>query len=481
MATRQQIEAELDRQSLPTAANAGDFGNPALRAALAEAEKNEAAIARIRETINNLTIQDAKLSAETAVDPIKKINRQYDDMAAAAEKAAVGNQKLAGSLKGVLTGIEKQRAAALEAQRETTRTRSERLPAVTSAEVARLIGAPITSGKRTAAQNAAAGGAANSYHLSGQAIDIPLRVNGKPLTKEGIRAALEPAGIAIKELLGPGDKGHADHFHVAFAKARKGADELAAARARAAEAAQRETERLARVSDSAAESVLRISSAYDDQPRLIDRVKISMDQLEDVRRELLKPDNIGADGKSLIPGADKILADLEKAKGLVADAINRPLREMLETSREQEAVDLLRLENRELEARVLERALALQKQKGPLAEAEVEAIVDLVAAEQRRTVEMEKQTLVQQRNLDLISRTQDNVRDTIGELLSGKGLSSIGNFFERQFNTYIDGLTDQISEALFGDVFREQKLKILGLDKVDKAGQGNGRQGQGRD
>ena len=77
-----------------------------------------------------------------------------------------------------------------DAERERRKT-SQGLPAVTGQEVARALGTTINpgGGTRTPAQNRAAKGASNSYHLSGQAIDIPLRVNGKPLTKAGIRAA----------------------------------------------------------------------------------------------------------------------------------------------------------------------------------------------------------------------------------------------------------------------------------------------------
>ncbi len=87
------------------------------------------------------------------------------------------------------------------------------------------IGARITSGARTPEQNRKVGGAANSDHLRDQARDIAL---GPGITKESIRAAIEGAGGRVKQILGPGDKGHDDHFHVAWDG--DGGDALPAAR-----------------------------------------------------------------------------------------------------------------------------------------------------------------------------------------------------------------------------------------------------------
>lgn len=58
-----------------------------------------------------------------------------------------------------------------------------------------------------------------SYHYRGQAIDFVPKGGMGSVTKAQIRALLEASGISILELLGPGDKGHNNHFHVAFALA----------------------------------------------------------------------------------------------------------------------------------------------------------------------------------------------------------------------------------------------------------------------
>ncbi|CCW20160.1 hypothetical protein EBBID32_45310 [Sphingobium indicum BiD32] len=56
-----------------------------------------------------------------------------------------------------------------------------------------------------------------SYHYKGQAVDFVPAGGMASISKDQIRAIADGAGLQIKELLGPGDKGHSDHFHLAWA------------------------------------------------------------------------------------------------------------------------------------------------------------------------------------------------------------------------------------------------------------------------
>ena len=60
-------------------------------------------------------------------------------------------------------------------------------------------------------------GAEHSYHKFGQAVDFVPRGGVGAITREQIRALMAANGIEIVELLGPGDRGHSDHWHIAFA------------------------------------------------------------------------------------------------------------------------------------------------------------------------------------------------------------------------------------------------------------------------
>lgn len=211
----------------------------------------------------------------------------------------------------------------------------------------------------------------------------------------------------------------------------------------------------------ASDKIASIRDRFGDSPTLIQRQASALRELADIQTDL---------EKRKPPKLDEYLAQLSEARKIVEGSLSKPFAEMLATAREQAAVDDLLIDGRELEAEILERTLALSTQKGGITQAEVEAIAEIVSQERLRTIEIDRQRQKQEEQLALVDRTQANLRDTVAELFNGKGFGAIGNLFERQFDTYVSGLTDQISESLFGDVFREQRLKVLGLDKVDEAG-----------
>lgn len=96
-----------------------------------------------------------------------------------------------------------------------------------------------------------------SYHYKGQAVDFVPAGGMGAITKEQIRAVAQAAGLQIKELLGPGDKGHSDHFHLAWAggKGEIDSQRIADQLAREAERRAAEAQRLAEELDRAARSL----------------------------------------------------------------------------------------------------------------------------------------------------------------------------------------------------------------------------------
>lgn len=292
---RKKLDARLADRKLSASIAAEQGEGEALATALQRVQGVEAEIAANEKKLRDLEVQ-ARASvinvateiAKLDSDPTEKIKLGFTLLRTEARQTIRDVDALAKRL----AALNKQEEAALARQREAARPGRKAapgLPAVTGAEIARALGAPITSGARTPAQNKAAGGAANSYHLSGQAIDIPLTVNGKPLTKAGIRAALEPLGVQIKELLGPGDKGHSDHFHIAFDKKRLGPDQVAGRASKAAEQAERlaeaEVARKQRVASEEASLDERIlglkaeltASAEQDAALQLERIQVAQD------------------------------------------------------------------------------------------------------------------------------------------------------------------------------------------------------------
>lgn len=411
-------------------------GGPAIITARRQVEgiasAQTSAIAELEEAIRNLRIEDAQRTAEAAVDPIAAINQQYDDMANLAKRAAAGNNLLSRSLTDVLTKLERQRKAALDLQRaqdRAKRPRAERAQPVTVSEVAGLLGATKYGGTRSPARNKEVGGSANSYHLAGQAIDIPLTVNGKPMTKEGIRAALEPAGVIIKELLGPGDKNHDDHFHVAFDKRRGSATSII-------EASKRDAEALEQFAGKATESIARLNERFNEQPRLIDQAAAATRELDRIMAELSEREPAGF---------EQMIADAEEAKDVIEDALVRPFRQLAEESERRMQIDRLILSGREEEAEVLQTIWQIEQQLGPLKAGQRAEIEGIIRAESAHLELMERAREMQAAYL---SATQ-SIRQELEGIFTGEfSFKNLGKIF---LNLQAKVLTEQI----FGDTLRD--------------------------
>lgn len=74
-------------------------------------------------------------------------------------------------------------------------------------------GVRFNSGLRTPEQNRGAGGAGRSYHLRGQAVDIPPQQGTTP---DQLKAQLRAQGVDVRELLNEGD-----HWHIAWGNDQK--------------------------------------------------------------------------------------------------------------------------------------------------------------------------------------------------------------------------------------------------------------------
>lgn len=153
--------------------------------------------------------------------PEGRINTRYDDLEETARLEAERSKdwvKYARTLAELNAAREREIKALQESSRKPRASSTPVEQRATPKQVGDLLkttfGGTVTSttgGKHVP----------GSYHYKAQAVDFVPAGGMGSVTKAQVRAALEAQGVQIKELLGPGDKGHSDHFHVAFAKTRK--------------------------------------------------------------------------------------------------------------------------------------------------------------------------------------------------------------------------------------------------------------------
>lgn len=84
-----------------------------------------------------------------------------------------------------------------------------------AALVRRAFGARVTD---TIRPMNATYGARYSWHKYGQAIDFVPAGGVNAISRDQIRALMAQGGFRLIELLGPGDRGHSNHWHIAFAR-----------------------------------------------------------------------------------------------------------------------------------------------------------------------------------------------------------------------------------------------------------------------
>lgn len=121
-----------------------------------------------------------------------------------------------------LREINDARDRELKAIQASTQARTRDADTVTASAVAKMLRSALPGVQVTSTT----GGkhVANSYHYKNQAVDFVPAGGMGSMTKEDVRRIFSSRGIDILELLGPGDKGHSDHFHVAWTKGKQSLD-----------------------------------------------------------------------------------------------------------------------------------------------------------------------------------------------------------------------------------------------------------------
>lgn len=499
IATRQQLQAELElaKQRAETAGR-GQSGEEAkfarMGAGLAvgraqgRLDENNRSIGELETTLRNLRIQDATRDAKAAIDPVQAVNNKYDDMAAAAKRAAAGNEALSKSLKGTLIEIERNRKAELDRMKTSRRDRPGREDTRVEAFGMPLPSGSFRSGSKFGAQR-------DGYKHQG--VDLPVAV-GTPVfaTQDGQVIFASNAGAygnLVKINHGAGTEtryGHLSRFAVQDGASVKKGDIIGysggkpgtpgAGRStgahlhyevrvngkpvdptkgafpfdasKVAEEAEKARKDLEDFGNKSAEKISRINESFDEQPRLIDRANQATRELDKTIAELEERKPIGW---------EQMVEDAKDAKLTIEDAIVRPLKEMREEGEKNIAVQRLLTAGREDEAEALERIWDYEKRIGPLKAEQKQEIFEQVRYERLVNEEL-------QRRQEIIGAYLDATRSVKQELVSifsGEGsFANLGKIFRN-----LQG--QMLVEKLFGNAFRDFDKWVKGqsglADSVD--------------
>ncbi|MBL9070408.1 MAG: phage tail length tape measure family protein [Sphingopyxis sp.] len=470
----------------------GSKGGLELRSAYGfQVSQVEAEIARLRGVLGNASDALGSKEIEAQIDPVIAITRKWDEQVRKVRQAYLelaATRKLTAQEEATrdaaILAVEKRKKAAIDEQRKAERAaKSTALPPVTLREVTDLISSQLggritstTGGKHVK----------GSYHYSGQAVDFVPKGGMGALSKADIREAFGAAGIQLKELLGPGDKGHDDHFHAAFAKRRQSVEQVNDAIKRAEDAAKRAADQLQNGIDRAADSVERLRGRFDEAPRDID---VATAAITDLNRAIDEADaKLKAGG---LTDAQKAVIQqtrdtaLQTRDQLIPAFLKRPVEDRITSGERELQLQRLVLAGREDEADVLSLQFDVMRQL------RVENEADLRTELEKRGITFERyQILLQQREeMIAMSRAQDRLDravlstqsklreldrayETIAQGVAGLpddvlgSIKDIAGNLRKQVNEII---ARRITDSLFGNLFARLEGEIRGKRPIDMA------------
>lgn len=506
LAKRELLAAQLRQQEDDDAYRAqtqgGYIDNSLTQSAARKVKENQEDIARLQLEINNRTIELGKIAAQT-VDPLEEVKRKYDDIAAAAERAARASRNgtaYGAPIADVLTEIERRRKAEEDAVRAQQRANSGSGAAAAANRDAR-VGDMVALLKQLfpGVQIISTTGGKHkpgSDHYAGRAIDFAVPGMLNAAGTEEIRRRLMEAGVDIRrnrngteQFFGPGRGAdrpgdHDDHNHLAW-QGSPDPERSMAAQQRAAEEAARAAEQLARQIADATEKSIALRGQFEPLPNDIVRAR---DTLIDIEQEiaknqaLLKKDGLGADQAKELQAA---IEELSRTRDvLVPQSLTQPLTDELDAMREAVDAQQMLIDGRRGDYDVMQDTVDLARILGAASVDQLGTVITqrkITRAQledyyrqrdvlRQQTIELQQQQKEQDKLLRTVEDVEASTKRAIYDFYDGKGLGAAKNFFKSIFDIQKQVMTEETFTALFGDAFEKQKLKIMGLDKVDRAG-----------
>lgn len=455
IAIREQIEAiyEFERAQASRSSRGAGGGTDPLSIAneryAAASARNAAALASAQKALNELSIQDAKRSAQEAVDPIKRINRMYDDMALAAEKAAAGNAKLTASLKDTLIGYENQRKAALDAQKAKDKA-ERKTPAATKENMLAQFAMPFP------ASSISSGFGKRSRPMAGASAN-----HGGIDFAQPMGAAVKAPQVGVVKAVGfsPTLGKYVVIDHGAGTQTRYG---------------HLSDNSMVREGDAVAKGdvIGKVgSTGRSTGPHLHYEVMVNGKKVDPTKGlfpidEVKVQENVDRAIEAQMRAYQQIAEEQARSRDSVEGMLIQQerqieIQELLIQGRESEA-DALELQYRVMDqlgikdAELLDTALEIA---GIRRETYDQMQRNLLLQRQQNREEEEARRL-QQRNLQAIAGIKDSIARTIYEIPE-KGIGAIGGFFDRLQDQFRQDLAESLTENIFGEAFRsmEQTLR----------------------
>jgi murein DD-endopeptidase MepM/ murein hydrolase activator NlpD len=202
-----------------------------------------------------------------------------------------------------------------------------------------------------------------------------------------------------------------------------------------------------------------INASWGQQATLVARAVAPTNQLNDI---------IGKLQKEKPPGFEKLIADAQAAKVAIQEGIQRPYNEFIRDQSAQIGQLALIAQGRHDEADALETIVGLERQQGPLTQAQKDAVLATVQA---RKAEQREIDILQEKNqkyLDAIGSIKTAVQDATQAFVRGE----LGQFIKtpgKLLSAFETLQGQKLFDKLFGGAFRDLQDQVNGTSPVRDA------------
>lgn len=218
------------------------------------------------------------------------------------------------------------------------------------------------------------------------------------------------------------------------------------ARERIDAANERAAEHLKEQADRAAESIARVNGQWGETPKLV----------EQARAETARLDTLIADlAEKKPPGFEQLIDDARAAQQVIRSGLERPFNDFVAAQQESHQIGQLILSGRLGEAEAQRTILQIEQQRGPLSDAQRDAVIAVTAAMRDQERQIERMRERQQLFLGALDDTRRIITDTIAE-----GAGSLEKLPGRVFASFKKFATERIFDDVFGDAFETMRRDI---------------------
>lgn len=190
---------------------------------------------------------------------------------------------------------------------------------------------------------------------------------------------------------------------------------------------------------------------------------------DQARAAFAQVDAIQADAMARkYPGFEEVIASAGRAKAAIQEGLQRPFEDYVRAQADDLQVLQLQARGRDDEATALKQVLALEKQMGPLTQAQKNAVLETVQAQRAEQRQIDINRAHVQLYVDALGgirtvvddATQSFVKGDLGQLIKAPG-KLVGIFQQLK--------GEEVMESLFGDSFRDLSDQAQGLSPLKQA------------